>query len=113
MRSYPRVFYEGFVSIEDRQGSSVALFRVLESAYNSKLELSLPCSPAANDYLAVVVVGAGAAGLGAAMRLAAAKVSFTVLEARGRVGGRAHTVPAWGVQSFGFGLSAADGEAFA
>ena len=42
--------------------------------------------------LEVVVVGAGAAGLGAAMRLAAARVSFIVLEARGRAGGRAYTV---------------------
>jgi monoamine oxidase len=44
------------------------------------------------DDLEVVVVGAGAAGLGAAIRLAAARVSFTVLEARGRVGGRAYTI---------------------
>jgi monoamine oxidase len=44
------------------------------------------------DDLEVVVVGAGAAGLGAALRLATARVSFTVFEARGRVGGRAHTV---------------------
>jgi monoamine oxidase len=44
------------------------------------------------DDLEVVVVGAGAAGIGAAMRLAAARVSFAVLEARGRVGGRAYTV---------------------
>jgi len=34
--------------------------------------------------LEVVIVGAGAAGLGAATRLGAARVSFTVLEARGR-----------------------------
>jgi monoamine oxidase len=44
------------------------------------------------DDLEVVVVGAGAARLGAAMRLAATRVSFAVLEARGRAGGRAHTV---------------------
>jgi monoamine oxidase len=46
------------------------------------------------DDVEVVVVGAGSAGLGAAMRLAAARVSLTVLEARGRVGGRAYTVAA-------------------
>jgi monoamine oxidase len=44
------------------------------------------------DDLEIVVVGAGAAGIGAAMRLAAERVSFAVLEARGRVGGRAYTV---------------------
>jgi monoamine oxidase len=44
-----------------------------------------------NDF-EFVVVGAGAAGIGAAMRLAAARVSFTVLEARNRVGGRGYTV---------------------
>jgi monoamine oxidase len=51
----------------------------------------MPCG--GTDDFEVVVVGAGAAGLGAAMRLAAARVSFTVLEARSRAGGRAHTVP--------------------
>lgn len=44
------------------------------------------------DALEVAVVGAGAAGIGAATRLAAARISFTVFEARGRVGGRAYTV---------------------
>jgi monoamine oxidase len=44
------------------------------------------------DDLEVVVVGAGAAGIGAATRLAAARISFAVLEARGRVGGRPYTV---------------------
>ena len=44
------------------------------------------------DDLEVVVVGAGAAGIGAAMRLSAAKVSSNVFEARGRAGGRAYTV---------------------
>ncbi|HUI19861.1 MAG TPA: NAD(P)/FAD-dependent oxidoreductase [Methylocella sp.] len=42
----------------------------------------------------VVVVGAGAAGLGAAVQLAAAKLPFVVLEARERVGGRAYTMGA-------------------
>ncbi|BBK41007.1 amine oxidase [Allostella vacuolata] len=39
----------------------------------------------------VAVVGAGAAGVGAAWRLAQGGASFQVLEARGRVGGRAWT----------------------
>lgn len=39
----------------------------------------------------VIVIGAGAAGLGAAHRLAGAGVSVTVLEARERIGGRVHT----------------------
>jgi len=40
----------------------------------------------------VIVIGAGAAGLGAARRLAAAGIAVRVLEARNRVGGRAWTV---------------------
>ncbi len=40
----------------------------------------------------VVVIGAGAAGIGAGRRLKRAGVSFIVLEARDRVGGRAHTM---------------------
>ena len=50
----------------------------------------MPCGGA--DDFEVVVVGAGAAGLGAALRLSAARVSFTLLEARSRAGGRAYTV---------------------
>ncbi|CAN7291618.1 flavin monoamine oxidase family protein [Caulobacter sp. LjRoot300] len=40
----------------------------------------------------VAIVGAGAAGLSAAATLAAAPLSVVVLEAQGRIGGRAHTV---------------------
>ncbi|MBU1346736.1 MAG: FAD-dependent oxidoreductase [Alphaproteobacteria bacterium] len=40
----------------------------------------------------VAVIGAGAAGLSAARRLATAGVQAVVLEARDRIGGRAHTV---------------------
>src|SRR5690242_7754268 len=40
----------------------------------------------------VVVIGAGAAGVAAARRLAAARVPTVVLEARARVGGRAWTL---------------------
>jgi monoamine oxidase len=39
----------------------------------------------------VIVIGAGAAGLGAARHLAASGIAVRVIEARGRVGGRAHT----------------------
>ena len=42
--------------------------------------------------LRIVVVGAGAAGIAAGRRLRAAGVPFLMLEARGRVGGRARTV---------------------
>ncbi|WP_034996623.1 flavin monoamine oxidase family protein [Beijerinckia mobilis] len=45
-----------------------------------------------NDHFDVAVVGAGAAGLGAALRLAASSARFCVLEARTRAGGRAYTL---------------------
>src|SRR5215204_3392957 len=39
-----------------------------------------------------IVIGAGAAGVAAARRLQGAKLSVLVVEARGRIGGRAWTV---------------------
>jgi monoamine oxidase len=42
----------------------------------------------------VVIIGAGAAGLGAAHALKDSGLSFVVLEARDRIGGRAHTIAA-------------------
>ncbi len=44
------------------------------------------------DRVEVAVVGAGAAGLAAARRLRAAELDVLCLEARDRIGGRAHTV---------------------
>src|ERR1700710_1246671 len=50
--------------------------------------MSLPSS------LDVAIIGAGAAGLGAAHALRNSGLSVLVLEARDRVGGRAHTIMA-------------------
>lgn len=44
------------------------------------------------DFYDVIVLGAGAAGIGAGRRLAAASVDFLILEARDRIGGRAHAI---------------------
>lgn len=46
----------------------------------------------------VIVIGAGAAGLGAARKLASAGLDVTVVEARERIGGRVWTAEHWGLQ---------------
>jgi monoamine oxidase len=63
----------------------------------------------------VAIIGAGAAGLGAAHALKNAGVSFVVLEARDRVGGRGHTIMASPEVTFDLGcgwLHSADQNAF-
>lgn len=45
------------------------------------------------DEFDVVIIGAGAAGIAAAKHLVAARLAIKVIEARGRLGGRGHTVP--------------------
>lgn len=63
--------------------------------------LAAACTPpppdTASDNKAVLVVGAGMAGLAAARSLADAGWPVRVLEARDRIGGRVHTDRGWGV----------------
>jgi monoamine oxidase len=49
------------------------------------------------DSFDIVIIGAGAAGLAAAQRLASEPLAVALLEARDRVGGRAHTIEAGGL----------------
>jgi monoamine oxidase len=49
------------------------------------------------SFVDIAIVGAGAAGIAAARRLAAASLDVVVLEARDRIGGRAHTIDRDGV----------------
>jgi len=63
----------------------------------------------------VAIIGAGAAGLGAAHALKQSNLTFVVLEARDRVGGRAHTIQAAPEITFDLGcgwLHSADENSF-
>src|SRR3989440_2593755 len=63
----------------------------------------------------VAIIGAGAAGLGAARALESSGLSVIVLEARDRVGGRAHTIVAAPNVTFDLGcgwLHSADQNSF-
>src|ERR1700761_5253484 len=71
--------------------------------------MSLPSS------VDIAIIGAGAAGLGAAHALKNSGLSFIVLEARDRVGGRGHTVMASPEITFDLGcgwLHSADRNSF-
>src|ERR1700752_34772 len=68
-----------------------------------------------SSHIDVAIIGAGAAGLGAAHALKSAGVSFVVLEARDRVGGRGHTIMASPSITFDLGcgwLHSADKNSF-
>jgi monoamine oxidase len=60
---------------------------------SSLLPAAARCAPTAKQRIAVI--GAGIAGLGAAVALRAAGMEVVVLEARGRIGGRIHTSLLW------------------
>src|SRR6516162_5994794 len=67
------------------------------------------------SHIDVAIIGAGAAGLGAAHALKAAGLAFVVLEARDRVGGRGHTIMASAEVTFDLGcgwLHSADKNVF-
>jgi monoamine oxidase len=67
------------------------------------------------SHIDVAIIGSGAAGLGAAHALKSAGVSFMVLEARDRVGGRGHTIMVSPEVTFDLGcgwLHSADKNAF-
>jgi monoamine oxidase len=67
------------------------------------------------SHIDVAIIGAGAAGLGAAHALKRAGLAFIVLEARERVGGRGHTIMASPDVTFDLGcgwLHSADRNAF-
>src|SRR5262249_21030670 len=75
----------------------------------SRLMTSLP------SFIDVAIIGAGAAGLGAAHALKDSGLSFIVLEARNRVGGRGHTIMAASDITFDLGcgwLHSADKNSF-
>jgi len=76
----------------------------------TKVTMSLPSE------IDVAIIGAGAAGLGAARALENSALSMIVLEARDRVGGRGHTIIARGGITFDVGcgwLHSADRNSFA
>src|SRR6201993_2022654 len=83
----------------------------------------VPCSPLATRHRVVMfpssvdvaIIGAGAAGLGAAHALKDSGLTFIILEARDRVGGRGHTIMASPEVTFDLGcgwLHSADKNVF-
>src|SRR5438309_5624051 len=70
----------------------VDLALLMQVPYRGGMGVDMP-----GDQRDVAIIGAGVAGLAAARRLAAAGLRVRILEARGRIGGRIHTLhdPGW------------------
>ena len=67
------------------------------------------------DHVDIAIIGAGAAGIGAARALENSRLSLLILEARERVGGRGHTLMARRRITFDLGcgwLHSADSNSF-
>jgi len=90
-------------------GEAVVLGEENKEKEKKKEQPPPPPPPLCRPGASAVVVGAGPAGLGAALHLSRCGVRVTVLEARARAGGRAHSVAARGGKSGkeGQGLAAA------
>src|SRR5690242_9849861 len=96
MRTSPEISDPGSTGLAPgiTQDHVIGPFAKLTIARASPCSMTQSCHMHESD---VVVIGAGAAGVAAARRLAAAQVPTVVLEARSRVGGRAWTMRGAGV----------------
>ena len=65
---------------------------MFQRALGSGMSITETVTLPADGIVDVAVIGAGAAGIGAARRLASSALSVLVLEAKDRAGGRAHTL---------------------
>lgn len=81
---------------------------LISSAVLAGLAPTVGCAPSRTPQAGkqrVVVIGAGTAGLGAAVALRAAGMDVVVVEARDRIGGRVHTSNLWAGMPMDLGAS--------